>query len=126
MGSKSFPISVDDDESPPYREREYDDFSVKQRVFRTSSFRTEYKQADPIPLTAGEKVKNAAKKTCSCSNGRGKKLLQKLLPIFKIYRKYNIKTDLPNDAIAGFTVGIMQLPQGKKKYIHVYNILCIL
>ncbi|KAJ8298147.1 hypothetical protein KUTeg_024678 [Tegillarca granosa] len=77
--------------------------------YRTETFRSEYRQPDPEPLTPKEKCKKVLK---AISNKCSKKSLTRLFPIPRIYSKYRIKTDLPNDAIAGFTVGIMQLPQG--------------
>lgn len=79
------------------------------KPYRTSAFRKEYRMEDPN-LTFPEKCKKTAGKLVSCSNKR--KCLEKVLPFLRIYRKYKIRTDLPNDVIAGFTVGIMQLPQG--------------
>nr|XP_022321583.1 solute carrier family 26 member 10-like isoform X1 [Crassostrea virginica]XP_022321584.1 solute carrier family 26 member 10-like isoform X1 [Crassostrea virginica]XP_022321585.1 solute carrier family 26 member 10-like isoform X1 [Crassostrea virginica] len=86
-------------------------FSSNDEVkpYRTSAFRKEYRMEDPN-LTFPEKCKKTAGKLVSCSNKR--KCLEKVLPFLRIYRKYKIRTDLPNDVIAGFTVGIMQLPQG--------------
>ncbi|KAK3606363.1 hypothetical protein CHS0354_042000 [Potamilus streckersoni] len=52
------------------------------------------------------------KKCCSCSKERCNKIIDTLLPCYKVLRKYNLKLDLPNDIICGLTVGIMQLPQG--------------
>ena len=79
---------------------------VKQRLYRTSSFRKDYLQDEPEPQTCTQKLGNM------CAGTNKKKMFAKLLPLLRIYRKYKIKTDLPNDVIAGFTVGIMQLPQG--------------
>ncbi|XP_048774241.1 prestin-like isoform X2 [Ostrea edulis] len=81
----------------------------KPKLYHTSEFRKEYRKEDP-ELTFSEKCKKTARNLTNCSNKR--KCVEKVLPFLRIYRKYKIKTDLPNDVIAGFTVGIMQLPQG--------------
>ncbi|KAL3878614.1 hypothetical protein ACJMK2_030948, partial [Sinanodonta woodiana] len=52
------------------------------------------------------------KKCCSCSKERCNRIIDSLLPCYKVLRKYNVKLDLPSDIICGLTVGIMQLPQG--------------
>uniref|UniRef100_K1P2Z7 Prestin n=1 Tax=Magallana gigas TaxID=29159 RepID=K1P2Z7_MAGGI len=79
------------------------------KPYHTSAFRKEYRKEEPV-LTFPEKCKKTAGNLVNCSNKR--KCLEKVLPFLRIYRKYKIRTDLPNDVIAGFTVGIMQLPQG--------------
>lgn len=80
------------------------------KPYHTSAFRKEYRKEEPV-LTFPEKCKKTAGNLVNCSNKR--KCLEKVLPFLRIYRKYKIRTDLPNDVIAGFTVGIMQLPQGR-------------
>ncbi|KAK3606365.1 hypothetical protein CHS0354_042001 [Potamilus streckersoni] len=52
------------------------------------------------------------KKCCLCSKERCNRIIDKILPCYKVLRKYKVKEDLPNDIICGLTVGIMQLPQG--------------
>lgn len=86
----------------------------KPKLYHTSEFRKEYRKEDP-ELTFSEKCKKTARNLTNCSNKR--KCVEKVLPFLRIYRKYKIKTDLPNDVIAGFTVGIMQLPQGMLRVI---------
>ncbi|KAL3878617.1 hypothetical protein ACJMK2_030951 [Sinanodonta woodiana] len=49
---------------------------------------------------------------CSCSKDRCNRVLDTILPCYKMLRKYKLKEYLPNDIICGATVGIMQLPQG--------------
>lgn len=95
------------------------------KPYHTSAFRKEYRKEEPV-LTFPEKCKKTAGNLVNCSNKR--KCLEKVLPFLRIYRKYKIRTDLPNDVIAGFTVGIMQLPQGKildgcnySQYYHQYD-----
>ncbi|XP_069109459.1 prestin-like isoform X2 [Argopecten irradians] len=99
----SHPIMVDP-EKDPY-------VNIKQRLYRTSSFYKDFKQPDDEPATVMDKCKQEVSSMCACTKERRKKFLYKLFPFIKIYQKYNWKVDLPSDIIAGFTVGIMQLPQ---------------
>ncbi|KAK3606368.1 hypothetical protein CHS0354_042003 [Potamilus streckersoni] len=48
----------------------------------------------------------------TCSSEKCKKTVDKIIPCYKIIRKYKLKSDFPNDIICGLTVGIMQIPQG--------------
>lgn len=63
--------------------------------------------------------KNSLRERCSirlkktCSRQAIKKTVLGNFPFLKIMRGYNILRYLPNDVIAGMTVGIMQIPQGK-------------
>ena len=50
---------------------------------------------------------------CTCSSQCFKAFLYKVFPFVNILRKYDVKSDLPNDIISGLTVGIMHIPQGK-------------
>jgi MFS superfamily sulfate permease-like transporter len=50
---------------------------------------------------------------CSCSADGLVKGVMKTIPFIRIMKKYKPRTDLPSDIIAGFTVGVMQLPQGR-------------
>ncbi|XP_033742442.1 solute carrier family 26 member 10-like isoform X2 [Pecten maximus] len=99
----SHPIMVDP-EKDPY-------VNIKQRLYRTSSFYKDFKQPDTEPATVMGKCKEEVSSMCACTKERRKKFLYKLFPFIKMYQKYNWKVDLPSDIIAGFTVGIMQLPQ---------------
>ena len=100
------PIKVVSGSEDPY----YD--AIKNRCKRTSDFRRDYKRPDPPKPSVGETVKQGIVSKCSCDKEKQKKFWHKRFPVFKILRKYKLKDDLPNDAISGLTVGIMQLPQG--------------
>ncbi|XP_060065920.1 sulfate anion transporter 1-like [Ylistrum balloti] len=97
------PITVDP-EKDPY-------VNIKQRLYRTSSFYKDFKQPDSEPSSVMQQCKEEVSSMCACTKERRKKFLYKLFPFIKMYQKYNWKLDLPSDIIAGFTVGIMQLPQ---------------
>ncbi|KAK3606362.1 hypothetical protein CHS0354_041998 [Potamilus streckersoni] len=55
---------------------------------------------------------NQCNKCCSCSKDRCNRIIDTIVPCYKVLRKYKVKEYLPNDIICGVTVGIMQLPQG--------------
>ena len=115
MSAPTYRVVMDVDcTSPPVTvNHETDPYvSIKHKVYRQSSFYQDYRQPEPEPETTTEKVSRQMRSACSCSAQKGKSLFNSLVPIVKNYRKYKVKTDLPNDVIAGFTVGIMQLPQG--------------
>ena len=59
---------------------------------------------------------------CTCSSQCLKAFLYKLFPFVNILRKYDVKSDLPNDIIAGLTVGIMQIPQGESSLLSFINL----
>ncbi|OWF37231.1 solute carrier family 26 member 10-like isoform X2 [Mizuhopecten yessoensis] len=99
----SHPIMVDP-EKDPY-------VNIKQRLYRTSSFYKDFKQPENEPTSIAKQCKEQVSSMCACTSERRKKFCHKLLPFIKMYQKYNWKLDLPSDIIAGFTVGIMQLPQ---------------
>ncbi|XP_060582830.1 prestin-like isoform X2 [Ruditapes philippinarum] len=59
-----------------------------------------------------EKDETAKKPCCVCDKQSAKARLNRLVPMIRIMKKYNWKTDFIADMICGLTVGIMQLPQG--------------
>ncbi|XP_041357463.1 sulfate transporter-like [Gigantopelta aegis] len=65
---------------------------------------------DPEVRTVREVAAGWARKTCS--QRALKKTFLNNFPFLSIMRGYHVLQDLPNDIISGFTVGIMQIPQG--------------
>ena len=61
------------------------------------------------PLTWARK--KAGKCVCSCSCL--KSFLVQVFPFLRILRGYSLRSDLPSDIVAGLTVGIMHIPQGR-------------
>lgn len=59
---------------------------------------------------------NTKEKQAVCSNPmenvKANKIFLSVFPILAWISRYNIKTDLLADLIAGFTVGVMHIPQG--------------
>ncbi|ESO89479.1 hypothetical protein LOTGIDRAFT_192974, partial [Lottia gigantea] len=57
-------------------------------------------------------MKQSVRNATTCTPAKRKKCCFSMFPVVKIMKRYKWRTDLPNDIIAGLTVGIMQLPQG--------------
>lgn len=110
------PIKVVSGAEDPY----YD--ALKNRCKRTADFRRDYKRPE-ASQSVGESLKEGIASRCSCDKEKQKKFWQKRFPVWRILRKYKWKDDLPNDAISGLTVGIMQLPQGKGNAKHLSNLI---
>ena len=80
----------------------------EQNLLSANKFRDEYRQ-EPKDHTCCIHVNSM----CSCSADGLVKGVMKTIPFIRIMKKYKPRTDLPSDIIAGFTVGVMQLPQGR-------------
>lgn len=88
---------------------------VRRPVYHTKEFRDKFRKPAPPERSCKELLRGHLSNLCTCSKDRCKKILVDTFPFLGIMRKYKVKTDLPNDLIAGLTVGIMQLPQSKAK-----------
>lgn len=84
----------------------------EQNVLSANKFRHEYRQ-EPKDHSVKQTCCMHVNSLCSCSGDGLVKGVQKTIPFIRIMKKYKPRTDLPNDIIAGFTVGVMQLPQGR-------------
>lgn len=84
---------------------------VRRPVYHTKEFREKFKKPPAPDRNFREIIGTNLSNWCSCSKSRCKGILLDSFPFLKIMQKYKVKTDLPNDIIAGLTVGIMQLPQ---------------
>ncbi|XP_046331288.2 prestin-like isoform X1 [Haliotis rufescens] len=86
--------------------------SIRRPLYKTQTFRNQFMKTSSTQKSVGEAVKQKARDACACTPSKRKKCLFSFLPFLKIMSKYKWRSDLPNDIIAGLTVGIMQLPQG--------------
>ena len=50
---------------------------------------------------------------CQCSSSCCGNFISRIFPFLKILKGYSLLYDFPNDLVAGLTVGIMHIPQGK-------------
>nr|XP_039272946.1 sulfate anion transporter 1-like isoform X1 [Styela clava] len=63
-------------------------------------------------ISTGTKLKIFLKDKLKCSRERAKRFITSLVPILIWLPQYKIKSYLPGDLIAGFTVAMVLLPQG--------------
>lgn len=83
------------------------------RNVRLQSFINHYGREEPI-VSVGDQIKHYFKKQCAslsllcCLNS----ILDKI-PLIRCLKEYNIRRNLFGDIIAGLTVAIMHIPQGK-------------
>ncbi|KAL5011790.1 hypothetical protein ScPMuIL_010341 [Solemya velum] len=82
------------------------------QVYRETSFRDCYHKEPDQSLCFKDRLRKRLKTTCTCDSSERKDFLHGMFPFFKIMRKYKWKSMLPNDVVAGLTVGVMLLPQG--------------
>lgn len=84
---------------------------VARPVFTQNKFDIGFNEQGPEEFDFKEKVRKCF--TCDCSKGCWKDFLYRFLPFINIMRNYSPREDLQGDIIAGLTVGIMNIPQGK-------------
>ncbi|XP_059150724.1 prestin-like isoform X2 [Physella acuta] len=85
--------------------------STQRPIYHTRTVRDQYlKPVEVTPIK--EKLIRKVKDCGRCNKTKVKKCTMGVFPFLRVMRRYNWKTDLPSDVIAGLTVGIMQLPQG--------------
>ncbi|XP_029644388.1 sulfate transporter isoform X1 [Octopus sinensis] len=85
---------------------------IRRPAYNIIGFREKFRKSKPPEKTFKECVAQQVRSCTSCSKERCKQILTDTFPFLRILKKYNVKTDLPNDLVSGLTVGIMQLPQG--------------
>ena len=54
---------------------------------------------------------------CACNAQCLQNVILRRLPFINIMRNYNVKQDLLSDIISGLTVGVMHIPQGKRRSV---------
>ena len=85
---------------------------VERTIFTQKTFDEAFEPgARPSPTIKQRAQRKMTK--YSCSGSCFKDFLFTLFPFIAILKNYKIKQDLPGDVIAGLTVGIMHIPQGK-------------
>ena len=109
------------EENPEAEQLTLSDYSV--RNVRFHSFAHHY-GAEEISLSTGGQLKHYLKKQCSTLtllcflNG----ILEKI-PLLRCLINYNIRKNLFGDIMAGITVAIMHIPQGKYHRQRLFSIL---
>ncbi len=95
--------------------------AVYRNVYTEDRFRQTYGTEDPS--RGRERLRDRLTQRCSCSQVDCLHLLKKRLPVCSWLPKYKLKKWLLGDIIAGLTVGIVHIPQGKqtKKLFYAWN-----
>ncbi|XP_005106268.2 sulfate transporter [Aplysia californica] len=86
--------------------------SVNRPIYQTRTVRDKYLKIEEKNKSLKDTVRRKIKDSCQCNRDRWKKGALSVFPFIRILRKYQWRSDLPNDIVSGLTVGIMQLPQG--------------
>lgn len=87
--------------------------AVYRDIYTEDRFRQTYGTED---LSRGrQRLRDRLAQRCSCSQVDCLHLLKKRLPVCSWLPKYKLKKWLLGDIIAGLTVGIVHIPQGKKQ-----------
>ena len=87
---------------------------IERTIFTQKTFDDQFEPGRRPTSTIQERTKRKISKY-SCSPRCCKDFLFTIFPIMGVFKKYSIRQDLMGDLIAGLTVGIMHLPQGKTK-----------
>ncbi|KAB7497897.1 Prestin [Armadillidium nasatum] len=88
------------------------DLTVQRQALTVAKKHEQYNYETPHQPGFRETVKTTLKKKTKCSRKKAKETLYLRLPILDWLFRYKIRRDLVNDIIAGFTVGILNIPQG--------------
>ncbi|XP_041358329.1 prestin-like isoform X2 [Gigantopelta aegis] len=85
---------------------------IRRPLYKTQTFRDRFMKTEDERQSLTGSLVDKLKSSLQCKPEKRKNCLYNVFPFFGILRKYKWREDLPNDVIAGLTVGIMQLPQG--------------
>ena len=112
--------AIDDTVTAP-RKRGVAAVDVERELLNQAEFDERYDVSPRPSKTLRESLRDTVA-DCECSGRCVKKKVTGLFPFLKIPMYYTMPTDFVNDLIAGLTVGVMQIPQGKTtvlKHVHV-------
>ena len=93
---------------------------MERTLFTQKTFDDAFEPGSRPSPTIKQRAKRKISKY-SCSGTCCKGFLFTLFPFLEIMKNYNIRQDLMGDIIAGLTVGIMHIPQGKLLYLFAYK-----
>ena len=83
--------------------------STSNGARKTADFRDKYLKDDDSVTSCMDSLK-----TFRCDKKCAIKFANRLVPSYGIIKNYRWRTDIIKDLICGITIGIMQLPQGKR------------
>ena len=107
----------------PYRDVS-SQMAVDRQVYSENKLTSQYTAKKTPKPTVPQRASNIFRETCACSGACWRDAIYKYLPFVRIMKKYKIKRDLVGDIVAGITVGIVQIPQGKTEGWHG-NFFCL-
>lgn len=87
-------------------------FSIERSVYNQEELDEDY-DGGPRKLKSPREKLALFRERNRCSPSCTKNFIFSFFPFIDIMKKYRLKRDLLPDIIAGLTVGIMQIPQGK-------------
>ena len=96
----------------PYRDVS-SQMAVDREVYSETKLSSQYTAKKTPKPTVPQRAGDIFKETCACSGACLRDAVYKYLPFIRIMKKYKLKTDLVGDIVAGITVGIVQIPQGR-------------
>ena len=106
-------------EEPEFRISLYDLASTNEKTKKMIKTRLRRKKSRVKKMNRNNVLKRSCRKmkdSCSCCSWEGaRNFLKQMFPFLSILKGYSALYDLPCDIIAGLTVGIMHIPQGKWK-----------
>ncbi|GFO10661.1 sulfate transporter-like, partial [Plakobranchus ocellatus] len=86
--------------------------SSERPIYRTRTVRDRFLKIEEKNKSLKDTVQRKLKNSCRCTSDQWKRWALSVFPFIRIMRRYEWRSDLPSDIVAGLTVGIMQLPQG--------------
>lgn len=92
-----------------------DQIKVERPVYTQIKFDEGYEHTKPKSKSAKEYACDIVKEHFTCSKKCLKSFVLRTFPFIKIMQHYVFPQWLISDLISGLTVGIMHLPQGKRK-----------
>ena len=106
-------------EEPEFRISLYDLANTNEKAKQVIKRRLRRKKTRVKKMTRNNVLKRSlgkVKDSCTCCTWEGvHSFLKRMFPFLSILKGYSALYDLPCDIIAGLTVGIMHIPQGKRK-----------
>lgn len=89
---------------------------VKRPIYTQSAFDEGHDKQERHSKSFCDQIQ-ALRRQCACSGACAKRLILKVFPFVAVLKGYSVKDDLISDLIAGLTVGIMHIPQGKEVFL---------